>query len=54
MRVADAAELAAVAARMLGDADELGKMRAAALGFAKAHRGATVRTVALIRSVLTS
>jgi 3-deoxy-D-manno-octulosonic-acid transferase len=54
MRVADAEELAAVAARMLGDADELGKMRAAALGFAKAHRGATARTVALIRSVLTS
>ncbi len=54
MRVADAAELAAVAARMLGDADELGKMRAAALDFAKGHRGATARTVALIRSTLTS
>lgn len=54
MRVADATELAAVVTRMLGDADELGKMRAAALGFAKAHRGATARTVALIRSVLTS
>jgi 3-deoxy-D-manno-octulosonic-acid transferase len=54
LRVADAAELAAVVARLLGDVDELGKMRAAALDFAKVHRGATARTVALIRAALTS
>ena len=54
LRVADAEELVAVVVRMLGDLDELRKMRASALGFAQVHRGATARTVALIRSALTS
>jgi 3-deoxy-D-manno-octulosonic-acid transferase len=54
LRVADAAELVAAITRMLGDSEELGKMRAAALRFASVHRGATARTVALIRSALTS
>ena len=54
LRVADAEELVAVVARMLGGLDELRKMRASALSFAQVHRGATARTVALIRSALTS
>lgn len=54
LRVADAADLAAAVARMLADTGEVGKMRAAAERFANDHRGATRRTVALIRSVLTA
>ncbi len=53
-RVADVAELAAAVEGTLGDAAELRKMRVAALDFADAHRGATARTVALIRAALTA
>jgi 3-deoxy-D-manno-octulosonic-acid transferase len=53
LRVADAAELAAAIVRLSGDAEELATMRAAALRFAAAHRGATERTVTLIRAALT-
>lgn len=53
MRVPDAAGLAATIGRALGDVGELGKMRAAAAGFAAAHRGASARTLALIRSAIT-
>jgi 3-deoxy-D-manno-octulosonic-acid transferase len=52
-RVADADGLAAAIGRVFGEADELREMRVAALRFAAAHRGATVRTVALIRSAIT-
>ena len=53
LRVPDAEGLAATICRALGDAGELGKMRAAALRFAAAHRGASARTLALIRSAIT-
>ena len=52
-RVDDADGLAAAISRALAEADELGEMRAAAAGFAAAHRGATARTVVLIRSAIT-
>lgn len=52
-RIGDAAGLAAAIAHALSDPGELGEMRAAAAVFAAAHRGATERTVGLIRSVLT-
>jgi 3-deoxy-D-manno-octulosonic-acid transferase len=54
LRVADADGLAVVIGSALsGDSRELGKMRAAALSFAAAHRGASARTVALIHSAIT-
>ena len=53
LRVPDAEGLAAIICRALGDAGELAEMRAAALSFAGAHRGASARTLALIRSVIT-
>jgi len=53
LRVPDAEGLAATICRALGDAGELEKMRAAALRFAAAHRGASARTLALIRSTIT-
>jgi 3-deoxy-D-manno-octulosonic-acid transferase len=49
-RVSDAAELAAEARRLLTDADTRDHMRASALAFAEAHRGATGRTLHLIES----
>ena len=54
LRVDDADGLAAAISRALDDADELGEMRAAALRFAAAHRGATARMVALIRAAITT
>jgi len=54
LRVDDADGLAAAISRALDDADELREMRAAALRFAAAHRGATARTVALIRAAITT
>ena len=54
LRVDDADGLAAAIGRVFGDSGELGAKRAAALSFAAAHRGATERTVALIRSALTA
>lgn len=53
LRVPDAEGLATTIRRALGDAGELAKMRAAALRFAAAHRGASARTLALIRSAIT-
>jgi 3-deoxy-D-manno-octulosonic-acid transferase len=53
LRVPDAEGLAAIICRTLGDAGELAGMRAAALSFAAAHRGASARTLALIRSTIT-
>ena len=53
LRVDDADGLAAAIGRVFGDSGELGAMRAAALRFAAAHRGATARTVALIRAAIT-
>jgi 3-deoxy-D-manno-octulosonic-acid transferase len=52
-RIGDAAGLAAAIAHALADPGELAEMRAAAAVFAAVHRGATERTVGLIRSVLT-
>jgi 3-deoxy-D-manno-octulosonic-acid transferase len=53
LRVPDAEALVGTVCRALGDAGELGEMRAAALRFAAAHRGAGARTQALIRSAVT-
>ena len=53
VRAPDAPGLAATIGRALGDAGELGNMRAAATSFAEAHRGASARTLALIRSAIT-
>ena len=53
LRVPDAEALVGTVCRALGDASELGKMRAAATGFAASHRGAGARTLALIRSAIT-
>ena len=52
-RVDDAHGLAAAIGKAFGDKRELGEMRAAAAHFAAAHRGATARTVVLIRSAIT-
>jgi len=52
-RVDDAHGLAAAIGKAFGEMGELGEMRAAAARFAAAHRGATARTVALIRSAIT-
>jgi len=54
LRVDDADGLAAAIGRAFGDSGELRAMRAAGSHFAAAHRGATERTVALIRSALTA
>lgn len=51
-RVADAREAATEARRLLTDATARRAMRQAALGFSQAHRGATARTVALVRELL--
>ncbi len=50
-RVADADAAAREAERLLADAKALQAMHAAALDFAQAHRGATQRTVALVREI---
>ncbi len=52
-RVVDRAELAVAIGQAFAKADELAAMRTAAVRFAAAHRGATERTVAVIRSVVT-
>ena len=51
-RVEDAEGLATTINRLFGAHDELERMRLAAAYFAAAHRGATVRTVELIRASL--
>lgn len=50
VRVADAAQLAPQAARVLSDPGLRERMSAAAAAFAAAHRGATARTLQLIES----
>lgn len=50
-RVADAGDAARAAAELLRDREQLKAMREAALAFSRAHRGATARTVALIREI---
>ena len=54
LRVADAGALAESAGRLLGDAAERERMSLAAITFARAHRGATERTMALIEPLLRS
>ncbi|SFL47104.1 lipid IV(A) 3-deoxy-D-manno-octulosonic acid transferase [Rugamonas rubra] len=54
LRVADAAELMAGTARLLGDAAARADMGRRALAFANQHRGATARTLALLRTLLPS
>jgi 3-deoxy-D-manno-octulosonic-acid transferase len=51
-RVEDVAGLAAAISQAFENAGELAEMRAAALRFAAAHRGATERTVAVIRAAI--
>ena len=51
-RVDDQAGLAAAISQAFGNARELAEMRTAALRFAAAHRGATERTVAVIRAAI--
>jgi 3-deoxy-D-manno-octulosonic-acid transferase len=48
-RVGDVEQAATAAGELLGNRRKLQDMRAAALAFSRAHRGATARTVALIR-----
>ena len=50
-RVMDASTAAGEARRLLQDANALQTMRAAAADFSRSHRGATARTVALIREI---
>ena len=52
LRVADAGALTESAGRLLGDAAERERMSSAAIAFARAHRGATERTMALIEPLL--
>ena len=52
LRVPGAAALAAGAARLLCDEDARREMGAAALAFAGRHRGATLRTVELLRQII--
>lgn len=49
LRIADAGDAAGSAEKLLNDGEALQAMRAAARRFSQAHRGATQRTVALIR-----
>ncbi|MGB7500977.1 MAG: lipid IV(A) 3-deoxy-D-manno-octulosonic acid transferase, partial [Azonexus sp.] len=51
-RVEDETGLAAAISQVFGNASELAEMRAAALRFAAAHRGATERTVAVISAAI--
>ena len=52
LRVADADVLAKSTGRLLGDAAERERMSLAAIAFARAHRGATARTMALVEPLL--
>ena len=52
LRVADGAELAREAARLLDDAQARERMGAAGLAYASAHRGATERTMAMVRELM--
>jgi len=54
MRVADAPELMAQAARLLNDVEARSAMGARALAFASQHRGATARTLVLLQPLLRS
>jgi len=51
-RINDAGEAASSVAKLLEDRKVLQTMRAAALEFSQAHRGATARTMALIRGAM--
>lgn len=51
MRITDAAEAAATVKKLLGNEQALQAMREAAAEFSQAHRGATARTLALIREI---
>ena len=51
-RSADADGLAKSTGRLLGDAAERERMSLAAITFARAHRGATARTMALVEPLL--
>jgi 3-deoxy-D-manno-octulosonic-acid transferase len=52
LRVPDAAALLSEAARLLGDDDARARMSEQAIAFAGRHRGATVRTVELLRQFI--
>jgi 3-deoxy-D-manno-octulosonic-acid transferase len=52
LRVPDAHALMSAAARLLGDAGARTAMGDQALAFAGRHRGATVRTVELLRQLI--
>ncbi|WP_300451635.1 lipid IV(A) 3-deoxy-D-manno-octulosonic acid transferase [Accumulibacter sp.] len=51
-RVPDAGRAALVVGELLRDRQRLGQMRVAAVRFSEAHRGATERTVALVRRLM--
>jgi 3-deoxy-D-manno-octulosonic-acid transferase len=51
-RVADAADAARTAQGLLADRAALAAMRQAALEFSQAHRGASSRTIAVIKEIL--
>lgn len=51
-RVADAGEAAQAATALFNDREKLRAMRNAAFAFSRAHRGATTRTIALIKGII--
>ena len=51
-RITDANDAATTVQRLLENAGELAAMRTAAKEFSQAHRGATARTMALIRECI--
>ena len=53
-RINDANEAASEATKLLGDETALTTMRDAAINFSQSHRGATARTIELIRDVMAS
>ncbi len=52
LRVADAADMIRSASRLLDSDDERSRMGACALAFAQQHRGATTRTMALLKPLI--
>ena len=54
LRIQDADEAAQTAMQLLGNRQQLEAMRTAATAFSQTHRGATARTVALIRELTVS
>lgn len=54
IRIEDADQAARKAARLIDERDQLKSMREAAIRFSQSHRGATEKTIALIRAITAS